>query len=392
MIFVYAVTIIITALFLMELIWLQKIRGNFKNFILNRRKRPFFLAVILYFLIIFLTLIFSSHPYTSFWGYYTRFHGGLASLICYVLLFFILGFQLHNNSINLKKLFYALFISAFLVALYGALQHFGIDKHYWVQDSQARVFSFFGQPNWLSSWLIMIFPPLFIFWRKAKGYAKYLLGGLMILIFLTFYFTYSFSGILGIFSALFCLFFFVSQRNWKKISLYFLPFIFFFCIVLIFIPGVLSMKFEEVYYDLFSSGSRTTKIRLLVWKGTLDYIFSSPKVFLIGSGPETFAYSFLPFRLQEMNYTQEWDFLFNKAHNEFLNFWATTGTLGLVTYLYLIVIFLMRMLKASKPLHISFGAAIIGFLVTNFFGFSVVGTALLFWLYLGISVSDTVQK
>jgi putative inorganic carbon (hco3(-)) transporter len=49
---------------------------------------------------------------------------------------------------------------------------------------------------------------------------------------------------------------------------------------------------------------------------------------LFGSGVETFAYSYYNVRPVEHNLVTEWDFLYNKAHNEFLNYAATTGFVG----------------------------------------------------------------
>src|SRR5690606_10005656 len=59
--------------------------------------------------------------------------------------------------------------------------------------------------------------------------------------------------------------------------------------------------------------SSTGQMRLLVWQGSLKLIEQRP---WLGSGPETFAYSFLSQRPAAMNLTTEWNFLYNKAHNE----------------------------------------------------------------------------
>ena len=49
-----------------------------------------------------LATLFSIHPYTSFWGYYTRFHQGLFSTICYTILYF--GTLKFLNVRDVKKL------------------------------------------------------------------------------------------------------------------------------------------------------------------------------------------------------------------------------------------------------------------------------------------------
>jgi O-antigen ligase len=57
---------------------------------------------------------------------------------------------------------------------------------------------------------------------------------------------------------------------------------------------------------------------------------------LFGTGVETFAYAYYFVRPQAHNLTSEWDYLYNKAHNEYLNYFATTGFIGLGTYLLVI--------------------------------------------------------
>ena len=47
-------------------------------------------------------------------------------------------------------------------------------------------------------------------------------------------------------------------------------------------------------------------IRLGLWKGSINLAFSSPKTFLIGTGPETFTYEFPFHRPDFLNYSSEW--------------------------------------------------------------------------------------
>lgn len=148
-------------------------------------------------------------------------------------------------------------------------------------------------------------------------------------------------------------------------------------------------------------------IRRIVWKGALDIFRSFP---LFGTGVETFAFSYYRFRPVAHNMTSEWDFLYNKAHNEFLNFAANTGMIGLGSYLFIIITFLIWFIKISKSeflisnqipdpksqlvqleigslrsLLIALVAGWLSILVTNFFGFSVVIVALFFFLIPAIS-------
>jgi tetratricopeptide (TPR) repeat protein len=145
-------------------------------------------------------------------------------------------------------------------------------------------------------------------------------------------------------------------------------------------------------------GTDSANIRKIVWKGTLDIWKNYP---LFGSGVETFAYSYLKFRPVEHNLTSEWNYLYNKAHNEYLNMAATTGSFGLASYLILIGAISFLFFKQLKipvahvgrdsfefsVLNLALLSGFASILVTNFFGFSVVPVALLFFLFPAIAIS-----
>ncbi len=135
-------------------------------------------------------------------------------------------------------------------------------------------------------------------------------------------------------------------------------------------------------------GTDSGRIRLLVWKGAIDIWLHNP---VFGSGLETFAFAYYQYRPAAHNMTSEAKYLYNKAHNEYLNYLATTGTVGIATYLMMIGSFLFLSLrtlfkrrnKLSAEDFIAFslltGYATI--LITNFFGFSVVMINILFYLF-----------
>ncbi len=135
-------------------------------------------------------------------------------------------------------------------------------------------------------------------------------------------------------------------------------------------------------------GTESTTIRKYVWEAAVTAWNSSTKTRLIGTGTETFAFAFYRFKPAAHNLTSEWDFLYNKAHNEYLNYLATTGIFGLGTYLLFIGAFVIWFIKFSifnfqfsnkdngkRELFLLNAALFAGWLsilITNFFGFSVV--------------------
>jgi len=422
-----------------------------------------------------ISFIFSIDPHTSLFGYYSRFNGGLISIITYCLLYWALV-----ANFNRQKTFRLLnitLVGAILVSIYAILEHFGhsfscllITKNFdvscWVQDVQNRVFATLGQPNWLATYLVGLIP---LTWATViisnlkdqksnpKLKAKNFLGIIIfITLFTTLLFTKSRSGLIGftISYGIFWLLIFSSSLK-KKIKevldsseltrtiKMFLLFTFCLSLITLVIGSPWTPTLSEIsdklqgktsnaqaeqvaiqaQQELISpqGGTESGEIRMIVWKGALEIWKHYP---VLGTGPETFAYSYYWYRPREHNDISEWDFLYNKAHNEYLNYAATTGTVGLVSYLLLIGSFVVFTIRSSfwgvldsriyfkkdkkkileSPIHPEFNrmapqndglelikfALLSGFIaicVTNFFGFSVVIVNLLLFLLPAIAIT-----
>jgi len=376
------------------------------------QKSFFFYPLILFFLSQLLSTIFSIDPHTSFFGYYSRFHGGLLSTASYLFLFWAL---LSNGEKDwVKKFLNLVLISTSLVAGFGVLEHFGIDAHIWVQDVQNRVFSTIGQPNWLAAYLdivlLLVLGRLFLL-RENKE--KIINTSLFSLFYLCLLFTKSRSGFLGfiagIFVFLFSLFLVTNKKKIKKtFSLFLIP-----GLIILLLGLLVGTPFSPSLANLFrkqttvpqeqglgvtsvgeSNITPSSQIRKIVWNGALKLWQQN---FLLGTGVETFAYSYYWVRPAEHNLTSEWDFLYNKAHNEYLNLAATSGILGLISYLSIPVLFffwlkgkIQKVNRAGKKkeelfLLISFSSVLSTILITNFFGFSVVVIGLWFFLILALA-------
>lgn len=452
MVFVYVLTASITLAFV-----LGNSRGDWGGLgRLGGEGKRLIKLVGLFFLGYLLATTFSQHLYTSLFGYYTRFNGGLLSLICYLTLAVIFWASFGGHVEQIKRFLRILLASSFLVSGYAIAQHFGWDKELWVQNSQARVFSTLGQPNWLAAWAAVVFPINLALLLEARvkkvRREENLYFILAVLNFAAAWFTYSLSGLLGLAVATLT-FLYLSPKeilkgSWGVLGRLFLVMV----IIAILQPGIFGDRVIWTWRNLrqkialsitalaqstdlpasapgrlallgkraggrgqarlpakpqpaggwqagqeFEVKGSTANIRLEVWKGSLDLIKNH---WLIGTGPETFAYSFLPYRPASLNDTTEWDFLYNKAHNEYLNLAAGIGVPGLVVYLLLlpaVLSLVLREVRGGKGM-IGEGLVIAGLTagwvslwVTNFFGFSVVATSLLFWLIPALILSLTIQ-
>lgn len=347
-----------------------------------------------------LSTLFSIHPYTSFWGYYSRFHQGLLSTVCYTLVYFAAVRWLDRSSaLRLIKLSV---LTAIVVSLYGILEHFGIDQNLWVQDVKNRVFSTLGQPNWLAAYLVPNIFLIFYLFRHQKFSPFYSYLGVA-MIFTALMYTKSRSGFLA-FGFAYLAYWLLHLRTasfrtllpaWLRLTAVFLG-------LALFLGTPFSRPISALFTQpvapvtapattgtvLESGGTESGVIRRIVWEGAFRLIRRYP---VLGTGPETFAYTYYWERPLAHNYTSEWDYLYNKAHNEYLNSAATVGLLGLAAYLFWHGAVLYMSLtkfpttkKADKTAETSLAnyfpvlaAVILSFAITNFFGFSVIPVYLL---------------
>ncbi len=406
---VYGATVLITGLWVIQMLQTQK---------LWIKRTPLDIPVMLFLVSQILSTVFSIDPHTSIWGYYSRSNGGLLSTISYLLLYYALVSNFTKEDIfRLLKFTLA---GGLIVALWAIMESqntFSIspscvllvhqfNADCWVQDVKARVFASLGQPNWLAAYLAMLIFPAFYFLVTEKVNLKKIYYALQILAFyLAFTFTYSRGGSLGLIAGgiIFGGIYLFKSASKKE---------FFFVVISLLIINLLfgsaltdfrlikqsappprpSIASSVGGTQLETGGTESGTIRLIVWKGALQIFKHYP---LFGSGVETFAYSYYNFRPVEHNLVSEWDFLYNKAHNEYLNYLATTGAVGFLSYLGMIGTFMLLsvwyLLFRKKEKHSNswlFTAAILGsyisYLVQNFFGFSVVIIALFFYTFPGL--------
>ncbi len=365
MFFVYVATLTLGLLVVVESVW---------------RKKPFTKPepiILLFILTQIISAIFSNHLYTSVWGYYSRFNGGLASMVAFATLYLVL--------INLKKLDFVddllnVGIVAYIpITIYAIIQHFTF-------STDSRIYSTFGQPNWLGAFLIV---NMLLVLNKALHMEntknKVLMGFVFLLGYAGCWYTYSLSALLGLVIGTGFLLFLERQTLAKNVKL--LSGIGILALVIsLSQPGIFGQRIRDVVIDIRKVQAQTEMIqheqvsdpgfiRINVWKGTIKLIFSSAKVFLIGTGQETFPYEFQPYRPAELNYSSEWEYILNKPHNHFLETWSEEGLVGLMVYLSI----LWKLLKKARN---DLKAATVTMIVTNFFGWPTVSISLLLWLFL----------
>ncbi len=380
------------------------------------RKTPYDLYGLVFLGVMLLSTIFSMDRHTSIFGYYGRFNGGLLSLLAYSVLFYGLAFFFSKKDI--PKILKVSAASSVIVMLWGLSGKLGHDLSCLVFTGQfsnscwtdqfrpaERMFSTLGQPNWLGAYLAVHFFIGLYFLVTNHFKRWYLSYSYLLLTFVCLLSTKSRSALLsvGIGAVSYCCIvillkqkdIFIRERR-KLMGL----FVLFLLSVVIFKTGIdkidnltqftqtnkLQAPSSKLQGQLSSEVTESLDIRKIVWKGAIDLGLRYP---LLGTGPETFGFSYYFTRPIEHNVTSEWDYVYNKAHNEYLNYFATTGFLGLGTYLLLIGIILWNLklritdygLKTNEGLlYLSLLCSYVTILITNFFGFSTSTINLFFFM------------
>ncbi len=401
----FGLTIIIVAT------WISKM-------ILERRiiykRTPLDIPILLFLASQTISTIFSIDSRISLWGYYSRFNGGLLSLITFAVLYFAFISNAFDSPKYAKKFvirsLLVTFASGIFVSLWGLPSHFGydptcllfrgtLDVSCWTFAFQpkVRIFSTLGQPDWLAAYLAMLLPITIAFGISAFNKYQTLLQNqsknnkasklpllkatcyllIAILFYLDLLFTKARSGFIAAAISLFLFFvwyIWAERKHIFKFSPKKIILNYWYSLVLIgsifiisFIIGTSITQLDRFSLagisEFISSqqksstpapqpkvsapapvvptqelgGTDSGKIRLYVWTGAIDAFLHHP---VFGTGVETFAFAYYLYRPAGHNMTSEWEYLYNKAHNEFLNYLATTGAVGLGTYLLMIGWFL----------------------------------------------------
>lgn len=386
----------------------------------------------------------SMHPRTSWLGYYTRFHGGLLSTLSYVGMYY--AFVNLMRPKQLPRFLVSLLLAASAAALYAIPEHFGLSPSCWlitngqeggvscwIQDVKSRVFGTFGQPNWLAAYAITLIP-LGLSWPWLRpvslrqswlNTAELAVGPISaVLLMMALLFTQSRSGLLGLGLGLviWCggaVIWWTRQRRlassairqsagWVSLATGATMLLALLWWGSPLTPSLASLTrpvaslspstpvaAPAVANRLDIGGTDSGEIRRIVWQGAWDVWKRYP---VFGSGVETFAYSYYQDRPVSHNLVSEWDFLYNKAHNEFLNYLATTGLVGLAGYCIMLAAFLLYatwlwwetpVTDADAPQSVSLNrswlglsvvAGLAGLSVSNFLGFSTVMVTILMYL------------
>jgi len=372
------------------------------------RSCPLHLPVVAFLLVSAISTLISADIRISLVGIYKFYFWGLLSLTGYSLLYFITADNFSEN--RMGALIEGLLIGSFPVAIYGVCQRLGLEFLDWAGGpSRMRIWSTLGNSNFLGAYLIMVIPlglGLLVsndYYRNGRRLlSKPLLVLLVGLLAGCLVYTLSRGAWLGLLACLAVWGFFVGKdsikrnRKWLTLAL---------AACLLF-PILLGPKWK-IETPIFKSGQEemenvigraisitnlgeaSISARIEGWKSSLRMFSKRP---LLGWGLDNFGTICPQYITPKFVSSAGRDMLQSYAHNEFLQVGATVGIIGLIVYIWLIVTFfklLIYLLKKergdTRTFLIGIMSSSVALMVYNQFHFSVVTTAIMFWLFMGIA-------
>lgn len=338
--------------------------------------------VLLFLLSFIVSTLFSVDLYTSVWGYYSRFNDGLVSVLVFFAMYLVLISRF--NSEFLKKLFFVFCLVSIPISIYGLFN----------QEGALRVYSTFGQPNWLGAYLaICLSYFLFRLFQTTTRKEVFLFSVIGIIVYACLWRTYSFSAYLGLLISFVYISYIHIKIDIKSYLIKALCMVVFMGVISASQPGIFEERLNDSLRDFrkfitFNLVVHATNsdyaladsgyIRKGLWESSVKMFFSSTKIFAVGIGPETFPYIFPFFRVDFLNYSSEWDYILNKPHNYYLEVLVEQGLLGFISYGLLLGWVFKKLSSVYRP-------SFIALLVTNVFGWPTVAISLVFWLFISMA-------
>lgn len=334
------------------LIWVSRVK-DFVKIVKTDAIAKYFLAFVI---IAIISLIFSPINLTI----NERFISGLYSvrLLAYFSVYLTVKQLVKVKTISVSIIEKLLVAAGLILAALGWVQYFlyadlrnlyylGWDPHF------ARIFSTYLDPNYFG--LIMILTLVISVWRKLTWQS--------IIIFATLMFTYSRSSYLAVVVS--SIYFFYQKRKYGWIAM--LIIIMFITIILLPRPAGVGVQLERVF---------SIETRIENWQQAFKIFADHP---VLGIGFNTIRYAKIRYNLPQDNLAE--------SHagagfdNSFLFVAATTGMVGLLSYL-----FFLR--KISEKSNLLVRTTLVAIIIHSFFLNSLFFPWVMVWMWILVAATD----
>jgi O-antigen ligase len=346
-----------------------------------------------------LSLALSADPRMSMLGEYLSYQGFTTVLLYLGYLLVVAGLPLRERTANL--LLAAMLAAASLSAFYAVLQVFNVDWLDWT-GSDVRPFASFGQPDTLGIYLAQVLPfgaLALALWRGAARAFLALAIGLMLAALVL---TLSRSAWLGLGVAGVTATALLGRPALERMQRVPLKA----ALTAMVVPALLASLLvpaamlsttavTQVRQRLTSSldfGSVSVGSRLALWQQGLEMMADRP---IWGWGPETFGVQFPRYRDPEDPHVGTANTRPISSHNAFVDLGLTTGALGLVTFLALLLLCYRPIVRTAsdgpwgwrRAFAVAIASSSAGYLAAVCFNFWEVTTAWHFWVLTGVGVA-----
>jgi len=362
--------------------------SNWRGFV----KNPFVWPVLLVIVAYLVSTIFSVAGFVSWFGSYQRLQGTY-SFLAYVAIGGLVAATLRSPN-QLRRFQHAVIITSLSIAIYGVVQHAGLDPLPWGGDVQTRVAANAGNAIFLAAYLIMAFfltvERVFTSFVRLMGIGKpvnadeqdwqaSLAGGAYLFVLLVqgiaIVWTQSRGPWLGWLPGIFLFALLtvsaVRPRYFRAllaVAVGAVAAVVLFVLAANFVPQMSFLQqtpYIGRFVDLFNTDFGTGRVRTLIWGGASEMLLPhEPLIFpdgsqdtvntlrpLIGYGPEAMWVAFNRFYPPDLAHVEARNASPDRSHNEAWDSIVITGLLGFIGYIALFVSIFYWALRWLGLLH-----------------------------------------
>lgn len=272
----------------------------------------------------------------------------LMSIVCYILFFLIVN--LKYETFYISDIIILGFLPSVILAL---VQIFFPDKMKMFLVFGNRIPSTFGNPNFFGAYISGVMPFIISRFITSKNlYYRLFLSVIFIVSFILIFFTGSKAALAALIAGVF-IFILMKLKNFKNKIILFTLLVLSVLSVILFAVNNLKTFSESIFF------------RNLVWRGTLRIITDN---FIFGTGPGSFFVVFPQYRPAElMKWTYEHSYEVLYPENIFLQIAAETGIIGIILFIFIIYL-VFRTGISFMPEYL---AGFTALLTSNFFGVDI---------------------
>ena len=375
------------------LAWLGKMIAS-KEVVL---RRSFLNVLVLSYVIIYiLATIFSVDKIRSFLGASGLEKDGLVTLLCFVVIYFVIINNLRDMK-AVKNLLYSFLLGAGVVTAWTLLAFLGVLPALFVPSQALNSIGTLSSLGIFLGTAFVLLCPMFLRGEAEKGGADKkslvvkillaVLGGLILFLLATVD-TWTIWTVFAPAVALVLAFIIIRAHEIKDLGWLALPMAaLVITILLFFLRTPIATRLPAEIMPSFPASAD-------IARQTLQ---EAP---LLGSGPSTFVFDYAKFKPEGVNQTQLWDVKFDRSASRVLTMLTTTGLLGVIAWLFLVIFLAVQVVfnlikEKSGALwlnQLAVAAAWFLLLLAKFFYSSNLTLEFSFWLLTALLVVLTSHK